>query len=50
MVERKGDAQGGSEDPSIYVKRKELNYCDKGGHLQRSIVNKQIEKERQGKV
>ena len=37
--EQKGDAQGGSENKDDYKKKPDPNYCDKGGHRERSEAN-----------
>lgn len=36
---RRSEDLGGSEDPSEYKKKPDPNYCDKGGHKERSIKN-----------
>lgn len=36
---KKAEELGGMEPRSIYVRKPKENYCDKGGHLQRSLVN-----------
>jgi hypothetical protein len=37
--QKEAEMYGGSEVEELYIRREEPNYCDKGGHMERSIFN-----------